>query len=239
MLHHNFIGNAVIVLSGFSVQRPPDQPVSPQQLLLQATLRLQQGRTLQESLRLVPPKSFSCDSIYNLPSTFRKSGTNMGYGKKSDFTKDLTSSPGSSKYFIKTIFDKNKTSQKGFSLYESRSVDPPLLRNYPTEAMSLSTPSRCLDQTPTTISRPTRVSPSACARNYPSSTEPCPSRSRTAIQDQGATRIPRACRQGEDTASQSTREREPLCSTRRGLRGSSSSVRPLLCREQQSWARHV
>jgi hypothetical protein len=44
----------------------------------------------------------------------------MGYGKKSDFTKDLTSSPPASKYDIKTIFDKNKTSRKGFSLYLSR-----------------------------------------------------------------------------------------------------------------------
>jgi len=29
---------------------------------------------------------------------FRKTGAGIGYGKKSDFTKDLTSSPGSSKY---------------------------------------------------------------------------------------------------------------------------------------------
>lgn len=44
----------------------------------------------------------------------------MGYGKKSDFTKDLTSSPGSSKYNMKTIFDQNTKSKKGFSMYVSR-----------------------------------------------------------------------------------------------------------------------
>ena len=32
----------------------------------------------------------------------------MGYGKKYDFTKDLTVSPGSTKYNFKTIFDKNR-----------------------------------------------------------------------------------------------------------------------------------
>lgn len=48
---------------------------------------------------------------------FRKTGAGMGYGKKSDFTKDLSVSPGSSKYEIKTIFDKNAKSKKGFSIY--------------------------------------------------------------------------------------------------------------------------
>jgi hypothetical protein len=46
----------------------------------------------------------------------------MGYGKKSDFTNDLTSSPGVSKYNLKTIFDLNQTSRKGFSMYVSRDV---------------------------------------------------------------------------------------------------------------------
>lgn len=46
----------------------------------------------------------------------------MGYGKKSDFTKDLTSSPGSSKYNLKTIFDHNRKSNKGFSISLSRDV---------------------------------------------------------------------------------------------------------------------
>ena len=65
----------------------------------------------------MPP---SCDSIYNIVSSFRKPGAAFGYGKKSDFTKDLTTSPPASKYHIQTIFDKNKTSRKGFSLYLSR-----------------------------------------------------------------------------------------------------------------------
>lgn len=46
----------------------------------------------------------------------------MGYGAKSDFTKDLTSSPGSSKYNLKTIFDDNRRSKKGFSISLSREV---------------------------------------------------------------------------------------------------------------------
>jgi len=41
----------------------------------------------------------------------------MGYGEKSDFTKDLTCSPGSSKYRLDTLFDKNTKSKKGFSIY--------------------------------------------------------------------------------------------------------------------------
>lgn len=47
----------------------------------------------------------SCDSIYETPTTFRLKGPAIGFGKKSDFTKDLTCSPGSSKYGLKTIFD--------------------------------------------------------------------------------------------------------------------------------------
>lgn len=72
------------------------------------------------------PYFCSCDSIYNIPTTFRKKGAGIGYGNKSDFTKDLTSSPSASKYMLKTIFDKNITSKKGFSMYESRDV-PALL----------------------------------------------------------------------------------------------------------------
>jgi len=53
---------------------------------------------------------------------FRKTGAGIGYGKKSDFTKDLTCSPGSSRYLINTIFDRNTKSKKGFSMYESREV---------------------------------------------------------------------------------------------------------------------
>jgi len=44
----------------------------------------------------------------------------IGYGKKSDFTFDLTCSPGATKYRLDTVFDKNRKSKKGFSMYESR-----------------------------------------------------------------------------------------------------------------------
>jgi hypothetical protein len=75
-----------------------------------------------------------------LPSTFRKSGTSLGKGKKSDFTKDLTCSPGSTKYLLKTIFDKNVSSKKGFSLYESRAVKIVLFRKFQIEGIYLLDP---------------------------------------------------------------------------------------------------
>jgi len=46
-----------------------------------------------------------CDTIYNIPSPMKKKGTAIGYGKKSDFTKDLTCSPGATKYQLNTLFD--------------------------------------------------------------------------------------------------------------------------------------
>jgi len=60
----------------------------------------------------------------------RRSGVGIGYGKKSDFTKDLTVSPGATKYQIKTIFDNNRSSRKGFSMYESREVYMISFRNF-------------------------------------------------------------------------------------------------------------
>ena len=62
----------------------------------------------------------SCDTIYNIPSPMKKKGMGIGYGMKSDFTKDLTSSPGATRYRLDTVFDKNRKSKKGFSIYESR-----------------------------------------------------------------------------------------------------------------------
>ncbi len=59
----------------------------------------------------------SCDNIYNLNSSIKKKGAALGYGNKSDFTKDLTASPGSSRYHLDTVFDKNRKSKKGFSMY--------------------------------------------------------------------------------------------------------------------------
>lgn len=114
------LNNALILLPGLGLLGPPDQLVTTQQLFLKAALCLQQGQPLQKTYGLVIILPLSCDSIYNISSTIRKSGAGIGYGRKSDFTKDLTASPGSSKYQIKTIFDLNKTSRKGFTLYESR-----------------------------------------------------------------------------------------------------------------------
>lgn len=50
----------------------------------------------------------------------KKKGMGIGYGIKSDFTKDLTCSPSATKYRLDTVFDKNRKSKKGFSMYESR-----------------------------------------------------------------------------------------------------------------------
>jgi hypothetical protein len=47
----------------------------------------------------------------------KKKGAAMGYGMKSDFTKDLTCSPSASRYRLDTVFDKNRKSKKGFSMY--------------------------------------------------------------------------------------------------------------------------
>ena len=52
----------------------------------------------------------------------KKPGAAIGYGTKSDFTKDLTASPGSSKYRLDTLFDTNKKKARGsgFKNYPSR-----------------------------------------------------------------------------------------------------------------------
>jgi hypothetical protein len=59
----------------------------------------------------------SCDNIYNIPSLTKKKNVGIGYGKKSDFTRDLTCSPGATKYQLDTQFDKNRKSKKGFTMY--------------------------------------------------------------------------------------------------------------------------
>lgn len=66
----------------------------------------------------------SCDNVYEIGTNMKRKGTAIGYGRKSDFTKDLTSSPGCSKYRLDSLFDKNSKSRKGFSMYESRDRIP-------------------------------------------------------------------------------------------------------------------
>lgn len=79
--------------------------------------KIQDSKDPSFSNRLFNP---SCDTIYNIPSPLKKKGSGIGYGNKSDFTKDLTCSPGATKYRLDTVFDKNRKSKKGFSMYESR-----------------------------------------------------------------------------------------------------------------------
>lgn len=47
----------------------------------------------------------------------KKKSIGIGYGKKFDFTRDLSCSPGANKYQLDTVFDKNKKSKKGFTIY--------------------------------------------------------------------------------------------------------------------------
>lgn len=61
----------------------------------------------------------------------KKKGMGIGYGKKSDFTKDLSCSPAVTKYRLDTVFDKNRKSKKGFSMYESREVKFIIMKKIP------------------------------------------------------------------------------------------------------------
>lgn len=66
-----------------------------------------------------------CDKIYDTNGMRpHRYGVSIGKGNKSDFTKDLTASPGSSKYFKASLFEYNKSHQKGYSLGLGREVSP-------------------------------------------------------------------------------------------------------------------
>ncbi len=64
-----------------------------------------------------------CDNLYNIdglhPSRY---GVSIGKGKKSDFTKDLTASPGATRYEVRSFFDDNKAKVRGYSMGASRDV---------------------------------------------------------------------------------------------------------------------
>ena len=46
-----------------------------------------------------------CESIYNIPDMFSKRKAALGYGEKSDFTKDKAKSPAPNSYQINNFFD--------------------------------------------------------------------------------------------------------------------------------------
>jgi hypothetical protein len=52
----------------------------------------------------------------------KNSGAGIGYGKKFDFTKSLVSSPESSHYNLKAVFDANKEKRRGITIGTSREV---------------------------------------------------------------------------------------------------------------------
>ena len=55
--------------------------------------------------------------------TKKASGTSIGYGKKSDFTRCLTVSPSADKYNLKSFWDENVSRKKGPSFALNRNVD--------------------------------------------------------------------------------------------------------------------
>ena len=52
----------------------------------------------------------------------KRSGASIGIGNKSDFTKDLTCSPGSNRYDIKSKLDQALSADKGYSVGKGRKV---------------------------------------------------------------------------------------------------------------------
>ena len=78
-------------------------------------------------------------STYDGKPMLRKhSGTAMGFGKKYDFTKTLAVSPQSDRYKIHSLFEKNKTRGKGYSLSKSREVNVQIARKSCSIRMSIS-----------------------------------------------------------------------------------------------------
>lgn len=62
-------------------------------------------------------KIFRCKiAFYTNDSQLSKRKAAFGYGNKSDFTKDLTASPASTKYIHKSLFEENKSKGKSFGL---------------------------------------------------------------------------------------------------------------------------
>lgn len=66
-------------------------------------------------------------------SSLKGKGPSIGYGIKYDFTKDLTISPGSSKYEIKNVFENNRKSQRGYTFSLSREVHFAFTQKIPTK----------------------------------------------------------------------------------------------------------
>jgi hypothetical protein len=60
----------------------------------------------------------------------RRPGIGIGRGFKSDFTKDLTCSPGSARYTIKSEIDEKLNKKKGFFMGLGREVIYIICRNW-------------------------------------------------------------------------------------------------------------
>lgn len=166
----------------------------------------------------------------------RRSGAGIGYGKKSDFTKDLTASPGATRYDIKTVFERNKASSKGFSLYLSREVSCLSLRNFLIRDIFPLIHLRCQDQVNMRLlnaiaKSSTRLQFSPCARSCRSSTAQCLSNLRTRIQVLADMKIQSHFPQGEGTACPSTKGQVQLSSTLNDPFASSNSVSNILTSE--------
>ena len=62
-------------------------------------------------------------AYYAHTSHLSKRKTSLGYGKRSDFTKVQTSSPVSTKYLHKSVFEENKNKGRTFGLSRNQSPD--------------------------------------------------------------------------------------------------------------------
>ena len=62
--------------------------------------------------------------------TKKASGTSIGYGKKSDFTRCLTVSPSADKYNLKTFWEENISRKKGPSFALNRDVERFQIREF-------------------------------------------------------------------------------------------------------------
>jgi len=61
-------------------------------------------------------------TCYELPTTKNKRNTSFGYGNKYDFTKNAGKNPPPNNYKITSLFNKNKTHNKGKTFGSSREV---------------------------------------------------------------------------------------------------------------------
>jgi hypothetical protein len=71
-----------------------------------------------------PARKSYCDKIYELAGDLRKGGAGIGYGTKSNFTKDMAQSPAPGKYVRPSFVELNAARARGFTLGLGRDRSP-------------------------------------------------------------------------------------------------------------------